>query len=168
MPLPKKIINFLEKNKIKYQPVDHKTVYTAFDKAQTLKMAPKMIGKTLVMKVGQYFVLAMIPGNKNLCKVKFKKLVNKKLKEQDKKTVKKIDFAKENWIIKNIKGVKVGAVPPFGSLWEMSTFVDKFLLRQPKIIIPGGNYNFSIKLNPSVLDKKIPDVILGSFSRAKK
>ena len=35
--IPGKIIKFLEKGKVKYEILKHRTVYTAFDKAKTLK-----------------------------------------------------------------------------------------------------------------------------------
>lgn len=35
--IPAKIKKFLEKNKIKHEVLKHRTVYTAYDMAQTLK-----------------------------------------------------------------------------------------------------------------------------------
>ena len=69
---------------------------------------------------------------------------------------------------KNLKGVKVGAIPPFGSLWKLPTFVDKGLMKSSKIIVSAGNYNFSFKISPANLKKLLPDLIIGSFSQAKK
>ncbi len=37
MPIAKKLLNHLEKNKIKYDVLEHKVVYTAYDLAQTTK-----------------------------------------------------------------------------------------------------------------------------------
>jgi hypothetical protein len=55
MAIPKKIINFLEKAKVKYEIIKHKTVFTAFDKSQTLKVPEKIVGKTLILKGKQFF-----------------------------------------------------------------------------------------------------------------
>lgn len=168
MPVPQKIINFLEKNKIKYEILKHRTVYTAFNKAQTLKVPQKIIGKTLILKGGKEFFLVLIPANKNLCKIKFKKIVNKKLKEESKKAVKNIDFVSEAWMKKNLKGVKVGSVPPFGNLFKLPTFIDNPLLKQTKVIVSGGDYNHSIKISANSFKKIIPDLMEGSFSKARK
>jgi prolyl-tRNA editing enzyme YbaK/EbsC (Cys-tRNA(Pro) deacylase) len=62
----------------------------------------------------------------------------------------------------------VGAIPPFGNLWRIPTFIDKSLLNQPKIIINGGDYKWSIKINPAVFRKLISDLIVGNFNKAKK
>ena len=158
MPIPKKIINFLEKNKVKYEAIQHRIVYTAFDKAATLKVPERIVGKTLVMKMDKKIGLALIPANKVLDKEKFKKMAK----------AKNVDFIKEAWMKKNLKGLKVGAIPPFGNLWRLLTFIDKSLLNQPKIIINGGDYNFSIKITLASLKKLIPDLVIGNFSKARK
>lgn len=158
MAIPKKVINFFEKAKIKYKPIRHRTVYTAFDKSQTLKVPQKIIGKTLVMKLDNRPVLVLLPANKNLDIQSLKKISK----------VKKIDFIKEAWMKKNLKGVKIGAIPPLGSLWKLPTFLDKSLTNPSEIIINSGDYNFSIKLKGSVLKKLIVDSVIGNFARTKK
>lgn len=157
MVIPKKVISFLEKAKIKYEPVEHRTVYTAFDKAATLKAPQKIIGKTLVVKLAEAPALVLIPANKNLDSQKLKKAAK----------VKKLNFIKEAWVKKNLKGVKVGAVPPFGALWKLLTFIDKSLLKQAKIIVNAGDYNWSIKINPSNLKKLTSNLTIGDFSKKK-
>ena len=179
MPISKKLEKFLRENKVKYEPIEHRIVYTAFDKAQTLRVPQKIIGKTLVLKIdpvgkpsasngaSRGYALALIPANKNLDKGKFKKVTK----------VKNINFVKEAWIKKNIKGVKIGAIPPFGNLWKLPTFVDRSLINQslaPKapprgvaIIVNGGDWKWSLKINPSVFKKLIPDLIIGNFSKAR-
>lgn len=157
MPIPLKVKNFLEKNKIKAEPIEHRVVYTAFDKAQTLRVPQKIVGKTLALKIDKGYALALIPANKNLDKGKLKKLAK----------VKKIDFVKEAWIKKNFTGVKIGAVPPFGNLWKLPTFIDHSLLNQSKIIVNGGDWKWSIKLNPANFKKLIPVLVIGNFSKSR-
>lgn len=158
MPIPSKIQKFLEKEKVKYEAISHRTVYTAFDKAQTLRLPEKIIGKTLVVKIDKQFGIVLISANKNLDKEKLKKLAK----------AKKIDFAQESWIKKNLKGVKIGGVPPFGILWKLPTFADKYFLAQSKVILNGGDYNWSIKISPASLKKLIPDLIVGNIAKKKK
>ena len=188
MAIPKKVINFLEKGKVKYEAIGHRTVYTAFDKAKTLKISEKMVGKTLVLKMNPVgsrrlsfgasgkLAVVLIPANKKLDKGKIKKFVK----------TKKIEFASERLIKNKLKarlpryakhcgqGVKVGAIPPFGlqpahhPTRKILTFIDKSLLKNPKIIVNGGNYNFSIKISSNQLKKILPDAIFGNFSEKKK
>ncbi len=155
--VPQKVIRLLERAKVKYEPVEHRTVYTAFDKAATLRVPLKVIGKTLAVKLDKNPALVLIPANKNLDKEKLKKVAR----------AKKVDFLKEVWMKKNLKGIKIGATPPFGNLWKLFTFVDRALFQNTKIIINSGDHSWSIKITPNSLKKIIPDLILGSFSKSR-
>jgi len=158
MPIPQKITKFLEKNKAKYEIIKHRTVYTAFDKAATLRVRPNLIGKTLVVKSDRDLAIVLILANKNLDKNKFRKIAK----------AKKADFASEKLIKNKIGGVKVGAIPPFGDLWKLPTFMDRGLFKNPKIIINSGDYNFSIKITPANLKKLIPNLTIGNFSKSRR
>lgn len=157
MPISKKIKNFLDKAKVKYELIEHRTVYNAYDKAQTLKVPEKTVGKTLILRTGKDLTIVLIPANKNLDKKKFQKIAK----------AKKIGFVSEKLIKNKLKGVKVGAIPPFGILWKLKTFGDRSLVNQPKIILNAGDTQWSIKINPAIFKKIIPDLILGNFSKTK-
>jgi Ala-tRNA(Pro) deacylase len=168
MSLPKKVINFLGKSKVKYEIIEHRKVFTAFDKSKTLKVKPAIIGKTLILKVNGDLVVVLISGSKNLDKTKFKKIVNHWRKGRDKKAIKKINFVSERLIKNKFKGVKVGATPPFGNLFNLPTFVDSSLLKESEIIVSSGIYTQSIKIRGSFLLKLVPDLIKGRFTKSKK
>jgi len=152
----KKIIKFLEKAKAKYEILSHRTVYTAYDKAKTLKVPEKIVGKTLIVKFNNSLAIVLIGANKNLDFKKLKKILGKETK-----------LASERLIKNKIKGVKIGAIPPFGNLWGMRTFVDSSLKREKKIILNSGDWNFSIKISPKYLEKLAKDLIWGGFSKKK-
>jgi Ala-tRNA(Pro) deacylase len=163
MAIPKKIINFLEKAKVKYEIIEHKTVFTAFDKSQTLKVPEKIVGKTLILKSNNSLFFVLVPANKNLDLKKIKKKVGKDAERPKEK----VELAPERLIKKKIKGVKLGAIPPFGNLWGFQTFVDNSIKKEKEIILNGGDWNFSIKIFTKDLKKLIPDLVFGSFSKKK-
>ena len=178
MPILKKLQKFFEDNKVKYETIQHKIVFTAHDKAATLKIAEKIIGKTLVVKLDKSIVLVLIPANKNLDITKFLQTVNKWKNSQERLSVisrvkrgssrySRADFVKEAWMKKNLKGVKIGSVPPFGALWKLPTFIDRGLMQNKKIIVSSGDYKISLKMNPAILKKLIPDLVSGNFSKTR-
>jgi len=186
MPILKNLEKFLKDAKVKYEVVKHKTVYTALDKAKTLKIKPKEVTKTLVLKLGSgktaQYVLASIPADKNFDKEKFKKLFNDWLKKAAKadgstmlttkgkifKAVKEIGFAEEKWIKKNIFKTKAGgAVPPFGNLFKTPSFIDKSLLKAKKLVVNAGGFEESVAIMSKQLEK-IEGFVQGSFSKTKK
>ena len=146
MAISKKLLSLFAKNKLKYGLVPHRTVFTAFDKAMTLRIKPSQVAKTLVISMDRGYAVAAIPANRNLDFQSIKKAVNAARKKKKEKLIKNIVIVKEKWIENNMKGVKPGAVPPFGVLWGLPTFIDKRLLKEKKIIINGGNHKESIKI----------------------
>jgi prolyl-tRNA editing enzyme YbaK/EbsC (Cys-tRNA(Pro) deacylase) len=167
--LSKAIKNFLDKNKTKYETVEHRTVYTALDKAATLRVKPAIIGKTVILSLGnKNFVMGLIPANKNVDKKKVLAAFSKLRQKTEKKNYKKIDFATEKWMKANIKNAKIGATPPLADFYKLPCFTDGSLLKQSKIIVSGGDYETSLKLSPASLLKLNPATVKGSFSMAKK
>lgn len=167
--LSKTIQKFLDTNKIKYEVIEHKTVYTAFDKAATLHAKPMEVGKTVIVCFdGKDYTLGLIPSNKNLDKKKVLTVFNKLRQKSKEKNYKKIDFATEKWLKENIKGVDLGATPPFGLTYKLSSFIDNSMTKPFKIIVNGGKYELSIKLSPTSLIKLNSNSVKGSFSMAKK
>lgn len=166
MSISKKITNYLDKEGYKYEIVEHRTTYTAWDVSQTKKINPREIVKTLVVKVDRDYILAMIPADKNLDKKKLLKIVNAKRKKEGEKCAKKIDFAKEAWMKKNIPG-KLGAVPPFGGLLKMEIYIDNLVLKNKKIYLGSGDYESSIYMTLSEYLKR-EEFIKGSFNAVKK
>ncbi|MEA1926007.1 MAG: YbaK/EbsC family protein [Patescibacteria group bacterium] len=180
--ISKKLEKILDEANVKYEIVEHKTTYTAHDKAATTaktKVEPAEIVKALVLKVDKDYILALLSSNKDLDKVKFKKAINdwikkerKKLEKSDPKTAKKmkvykkVELAKEVWMRKNVQG-KVGAVPPFSKFTKLLIFVDKLLLRQKYLYLGSGEYELSVKMTPKRYEKLETDLIKGSFTKTK-
>lgn len=168
MATPDKSIKYLKDKKAKFDLIEHKIVYTAYDKAATLKEKLAIIVKTLAVKIDKENALIILPGNRNLDFTAFKKTINQARKKAGLKAVSKIGFVNESWIKKSLKGIDLGAIPPFGAIWKLPVFIDKSVLKNKKVFINSGKYQFSIKISPAELKKAIPEAILGSFSKIKK
>ena len=156
MKIPAKIIKYLGSKKIKYEIINHKTVYTAYDKAATLKVKPNVIGKTLVLKADKELIMVLASGNKNLDLVKLKKLAK----------AKKLAFISETIIKNKFKGIKLGAIPPLGEIYKLPLFIDGGLAKEKNIFVNSGVYEFSFKMPPKVFEKL--GAVLGNFSKTKK
>lgn len=156
MPIPKKIINYLDKNGVKYEVVDHRKVFTAYDAAQTLHIKVSQIAKNLLVKAGKNYILAVLPADRNIDFAKLAKLAG----------VAKATLPKEG-VMQKVFKVKPGALPAFGGLYKIPVYLDKALLKENKAIFSSGSFTESIKMNLSAY-QKLEQPILGSFSLAKK
>lgn len=166
MAIPKKLEKFLAERKAKYEVVEHKVVYTAYDLAATLHVEPKTIAKSLLIGVDRDLVLALVPGNTNLDLGKLKKVVAAAAKKAGLKAPKKVDLASEKMITKKITK-KTGALIPFGSLYKLTTYCDSKLLKEKKLILNTESFTESLQMTGANY-KKAENPVAGSFSKAKK
>ena len=156
--VPKKVEEFFKKNPAPAELINHKTVFTAYYKAATLKLKPAAIAKVLVLKADKDLVMALISADRNLDFDKLQKAVK----------AKKVGFVKEALIKEKFKGVDPGAIPPLCALWRMKVFADRTLMGQTKIILSAGSYEWSLKMTPAAFKKITPDLVIGNFSKAKE
>jgi prolyl-tRNA editing enzyme YbaK/EbsC (Cys-tRNA(Pro) deacylase) len=170
MAISQKILKYLEKKKYKFETIEHKTTYTAFDTARTAqkqekKVKPEEIVKALVVKMDKDYVLALLPSNKKLDKKKLLKIINSQRKKNKEKIYKTLDLAKEVWMKKNIPG-KVGATAAFKELLGMEIYLDAVLAKQKNLYVGSGEYEYSIKV-PAKQYLKIELPVKGSFGTKK-
>jgi len=161
MPVPKQIINYLDKRGAKYAIVTHRKVYTAYDAAQTLKKKLDEIAKNLLVKTNKGFVLVLLPASKRLDLKKLKKLMNAKGKG-----IKKVEIPKEGVMVRIFK-VKPGALGAFGSFHDLEVYMDKNLQKVKKAIFPTGSFTDSVEMALKEFEK-LEKPVVGMFSEAKK
>lgn len=155
MPIPKKLLNHLDKNKVKYEVMKHRTVYTAYDAAQTMKRKLQEIAKTLLIKADKNYYLVVIPAHYKLDLSKVKKLLN----------AKKVQLAKEGEMKSKFK-VKPGAITSFGTIHKVEVLVDKALLKMHDVIFSGGSFTESLRLKVKDF-LKLEDAQTGNFGKKK-
>ena len=165
MAIAKSVLKYLDANKYKYTLIEHKTVFTAWDKAQTEHTKPQEVAKALVMSADGDHLIALLPSNRKLDKAKFLKIANAKRKKSGLKLYKKIDLAKEVWMKKSLPG-KVGATPPFSKMLKLDVYADNLLFKNKKIYVGSGEYTASFLINTSQY-LKIEEPAKGSFSVKK-
>ena len=136
----KKVTEYLKKAKVPFEVVTHKTVYTAYDAAQTLKMKLNQIVKSLMVKVDKGYYLVSVPADKN---VDFKMLASAIKKMGG--TAKKIGIPNEKELTKVFK-LKPGSLTGFGSMHKVKMVIDKDLKKVREAIVSGGSVTQSLKM----------------------
>lgn len=142
MAVPKKVTNYLDKAKVKYDVVKHKTVYTTFDLANTLKEKAGSIAKTLLVKADKKYLLVVLPAHYRVDMDKLKKLVKAKT----------VELAKEMHMQKLLK-IKPGSLTPFGRLHRLEVLLDRALVRAGKVLVGAGSFTEHLRMKAADLHK---------------
>jgi len=158
MPIKKQILNHLEKNNIKYEILNHRKVYTAFDASQTLKVHPKEIAKSLIIQIKKDFYMVILGADKNL---DFGKIA-----KRFKVAQKNIKIPSEKILINKFK-IKPGSAHVFASLYKIPTLIDKSFTTLKTGIFSSGSFieSFKIKLTDYL---KTEECEIFSLGKAKK
>ena len=151
-----KLKKHLEKNKVKYEVVPHKKVFTAVDAAATLKVKLEEIAKSLVVKADKTYYLLILAANRNVHLGKLQKALK----------AKKVIIPKEAELVKSFK-IKPGSLTGFGVVHQLPVIVDKGYDKVKKAIFSSGSLIESVKIK--VKDYlKLERAIVHNFSELKK
>ncbi len=131
-----KIINLLDKHQLKYKTFEHQPVFTSLEAAKVRGTKIKQGAKALVMMADKKPIMLVLSAATKVDSKAFKKAFN----------VKDLRMATETEVT-NLTGLKIGSVPPFGNLFDVSVFVDKKLGKNKKIVFNAGLHEKSIKMN---------------------
>ncbi|MBU2591970.1 MAG: aspartate--tRNA(Asn) ligase [Patescibacteria group bacterium] len=127
------LIDLLVENSINYRLCNHRAVYTSKEAAEARGTKLSQGTKALIMMADSKPILAVISAAKEVDIEKLKKLL----------AAKKLKMATA-FEVEEISGVKIGAVPPFGSLIGLKIWVDKSLEKNEEIAFNAGLHTKSI------------------------
>lgn len=149
MPV-KKLMEYLDSNKVKYVTMKHSAAYTAQEIAAQAHIPGKQLAKTVILKIDGKMAMAVLPASYKVDLKLLKKAAR----------AKKVELANE----KEFKGFfpecEVGAMPPFGNLYEMDVFVSESLAEDETIAFNAGSHTELIKLDYADFEKLVKPIVL--------
>jgi len=139
--LPKKVIEYLKKTGVPHDIIEHKTVYTAYDAAQTMGKKINEIAKSLLVKADKDYYVVILPADKN---VDFDKL-GKSIAKIKGKGVKTIKIPAEK-IVQDLLRLKNETVSAFGQLHKLPVIADASFAKLKKAIFSSGGLGHSVEM----------------------
>ena len=136
MNIPKRVIDCLEQNKIRYEVLKHTEAVTAQRIAQAEHVKGRHHAKVVMVKAGAQHVMAVVPADHQIDLEKASNAMGQPAsldREADFKTL--------------FPDCATGAMPPLGNLYGVQTFVDKRLAEQDYIVFEAGTHSDAIKLS---------------------
>lgn len=156
MPIPAKIKTYLTKTKAKFEPMEHKTVFTVYDLSQTTKVKMNAIVKTLLVKADAEYKLVLLAANRRLNIPALQKMLG----------AKNVRMAKEGEMAKQFK-IKPGAMSPFGKLHKVEVVMDRGLVKLRDALFGAGSFTDSVRMKMKDY-VKLEEPAVGSISEAPK
>jgi prolyl-tRNA editing enzyme YbaK/EbsC (Cys-tRNA(Pro) deacylase) len=159
---PIALIKYLEAKGMKPEILEHKTVYTAIDAANTLKRKIDEIIKSLLVKADKNYYIVCLSANQNLDFEKIKKAIEK---ETGAKVV-SVKIPTEE-MMKKLLNLKNEGMSAFGGFHELPVIAEKKLENLKKAVFSTGSFNHSVEMRAKDF-LKLENAVLASFGINKK
>jgi Ala-tRNA(Pro) deacylase len=154
MPV-KRLKEFLDSNNIKYVSISHSPAYTAQAIAASAHVSGKELAKTVMVKVDGKIAMAVLPAS---FQVDFDKM-------KEATGAKTVELATELEFKDLFPECEVGAMPPFGNLYDMDVFAAAKLAEDEEIAFNAGSHTELIKLAYADFERLVKPKVI-AFSAA--
>ena len=127
---------FLDENHVKFVTISHSQAFTAQEIAAVAHVPGKQLAKTVMVKLDGDLAMAVLPGPDHLSTSRLKEATG----------AHEVELASEEEFAERFPSCEVGAMPPFGNLWDVPVFVDQRLREDEEIVFNAGSHTELVRL----------------------
>lgn len=153
MKIPKQLIDCLKQSNVQYEILHHSEAVTAQRIAQAEHVKGRHQAKVVMIKSGDQHFMMVLPADHQIDLEKVEKVIGKA-----------VTLDEENEFKSFFPDSAIGAMPPFGNLYGLPTFVDKHLAEQDYIVFEAGTHTDAIKMSyrdyEKIVKPKVEDLAI--------
>ena len=131
-----RLIDFLDKEHVKYVTIGHSPAYTAQEIAALTHTPGKDFAKTVIVKVDGELAMVVLPASDMVRLDHLRQALGTEY----------VELADEDEFKSAFPDCETGAMPPFGNLYGMRVFVDQALREDDEIAFNAGSHDEMIRL----------------------
>ncbi len=132
-----KLKEFLDGRNVEYITISHSPAYTAQRIAELTHIPGKELAKTVIVKLDGEFAMAVLPASHRVDLDYLKRGVK----------AENVEVASEAEFKDLFPDCEVGAMPPFGNLYDMDVYVAEKLSEDKEIAFNSGSHTELVKLS---------------------
>jgi Ala-tRNA(Pro) deacylase len=153
MEIPRRLIECLDESKVRYQALQHPEVVSAQRIAQAEHVKGRHHAKVVIVKSDDAHVMMVLPADHHIDLGKTGKAIGKP-----------VSLGKEEEFKSLFPDCAIGAMPPFGNLYGLPTYVDRDLAEQDYIVFEAGTHTDAIKMSyrdyEKIVKPKVSDLAI--------
>ncbi len=131
-----KLRKYLDNEHVKYVSIKHSRAYTAQEVAASAHIPGKEVAKTVMVKIDGRMAMCVLPASAQADLDQLKEISGAET----------VELAHEHDFIKLFPDCEVGAMPPFGNLYDMEVFTSKELAEDEEIAFNAGSHTELFRL----------------------
>ena len=133
----------LDEGGAQYELLPHAHTESALAEAEALGVEPPEVGKTIVVRVPDGYVRALIPANRRADVRKVRELVGGAKKS--------VHLATEDDLRRDYPEFDLGAVPPVGGARTDRVIIDSRLAARETVVVEAGSHDESLRIRTAEL-----------------
>ena len=141
---------YLDSNHVKYTIITHSPEYTAQEIAASAHIPGKDLAKTVIVKIDGDFAMAVLPASMHVSLKSLKEAAG----------VGSAEIASEAEFEELFPDCEVGAMPPFGNLYDMPVYAARELTEDDQIAFSAGTHSELVQLSYSDFDKLVHPTVV--------
>ena len=131
-----KLQEYLDQHQVKYVSIKHSPAFTAQEIAAAAHIPGRDVAKVVVVKLDQVMALVVVPATEMVRMNHLKAETG----------AGHVELASEEEFKGKFPDCEVGAMPPFGNLYDMDTFVEENLAEDEEIAFNAGTHTELVKM----------------------
>ena len=135
MGVPARLIDFLNRSKVRYEVLHHPEAFTAQELAAIEHVKGRSHAKVVMVKAEGEVLMAVLPADHRV-----------DLEKLDKATGRKTALATEAEFKALFPDCAVGTMPPFGELYGVPAYLDTSLTDAERIVFEAGTHSDAIRM----------------------
>ena len=145
-----KLKKFLDEHDVEYITISHSPAYTAQRIAELTHIPGKELAKTVIVKTDDEFAMAVLPASHRVDLDYLKRGVD----------AEEVEIASEAEFKSVFPDCEVGAMPPFGNLYDMDVYVAEQLRDDEEIAFNSGSHTELVRMSYKDFERLVaPKVI---------
>lgn len=140
---------YLEENHVRFVTISHSPAFTAQEIAALAHVPGKEVAKTVMVKLDGTMAMVVLPAPDHVSANKLKEFSG----------AEEVELASEDEFADIFPNCEVGAMPPFGNLWDMEVFVDQRLREDEQIVFNAGNHTELVRLSYAEFERLVKPTI---------
>jgi Ala-tRNA(Pro) deacylase len=132
----RKLKEFLDDHHVRYVTINHSPAFTAQEIAASAHIPGKELAKTVMVDLDGELAMAVVPASRRVDLARLKGATG----------AEHVELAKESQFADRFPECELGAMPPFGNLYDMKVFADVSLIEDEQIAFNAGTHSELVQL----------------------
>ena len=155
MPV-QKLKDFLDENSVRYVCIKHSPAYTSQEIAESAHIRGKEMAKVVMVKIEDEMAMLVLPASERVSLELFSQSLGKG----------SVELATEDEFGTLFPDCELGAMPPFGNLYDMEVFVSPHLAEDVEIAFNAGSHTELIQMGYGDFERLVRPVKVRLSNRA--